>query len=376
VCGQLRMRRPGRCRWLGYVERVFLSNRLIRFRSVGGPAGAVLAVVVFAAWVGTGVGGESVVRCVDDLATVAAALVAAGVCVGAARRRTGRFRLFWFLLAAASAAWSLGELLWALYDLILVGSVPVPSWADAGYLAAIPLAAAALLVHPAMRGRATGRSRAVLDGLAIAAALFFLFWTPLLGPLWRTTDLSTLGGLVALAYPVGDVVVVFLVVLAIRGMSNRERLDLWYLLVGLLAITCSDAVYGYLTEVRNYATGNAIDTGWVVGYLAIALAARSSRAGEEIEGAPVEYRLSTMAIVAPFLPLLAALGLAAARIELGHSLDGVGLVTAFALVAVVLLRQALVAIDLFRRESSEHVPISDRLLAAFGTATPTIRSRP
>ncbi len=357
------------------MERVYPSHRLTRFRRGGGLAAAVLVATVFAAWVGAGVGGATIVRYVDDVATVAAALLAAGVCVAAARRQTGRVRLFWLLLAAGSAAWSLGELLWALYDLVLVGSVPVPSWADAAYLAAVPLAAAALLVHPAMRGRSTGRSRAVLDGLAIASALFFLLWTLVLGPLWRTTDLSTLGGLVALAYPSGDVVVVLLVVLVLRGASTRARLDLWYLLFGLLAITCSDAVYGYLTEVKNYATGNVIDTGWVVGYLAIALAARSSRAEHATEATTIEQTLSPAAIVAPFVPLLAALGLAAVRTELGHRLDGVGLVTAFALVAVVLLRQGLLALDLFSREGRERVPIGDRLLTAVGTAAPTVGKR-
>jgi GNAT superfamily N-acetyltransferase len=358
------------------VERVYRSHRLDRSRGVdGGLLPAVVAAVVFAVWVGAGVGGGTVVRYVDDLATAAAALVAAGVCVRAARRQDGRFRLFWSLLAAATAAWALGELLWALYDLILLGSVPVPSWADAAYLAAIPLAAAALLVHPAMRGRSIGKTRAVLDGLVIASALFFLSWTMLLGPLWRTTDLSTLGGLVALAYPIGDVVVVLLVVLVIRGASNRTRLDLWFLLAGLLAITCSDAGYGYLTEVKGYATGNSIDTGWVVGYLAIALAARSSRVADAIEPAPVASTLSPMAIVAPFLPLFAALGLAAVRIELGHRLDVVGFATAFALVTLVLLRQALLAVDLLERQDRGHVPIGDRLLTAVGAAAPVTRSR-
>ena len=33
--------------------------------------------------------------------------------------------------------------------------VPVPSWADVGYLSAIPLTVAALVVHPATRGSGT-----------------------------------------------------------------------------------------------------------------------------------------------------------------------------------------------------------------------------
>jgi diguanylate cyclase len=334
---------------------------------------AVLTLLVFAVWVGTGVGGKNVVSYVDDLVTAAAALASTAACVRAATTNGGRRRLFWALLAAATTAWSLGEVLWAVYDLILRTAVPVPSWADLGYLSALPLAAAALLVHPALRGRSTGKVRVLLDALALASALFLLSWTLLLGPLWHSADLSTLGGLVALAYPVGDLTIVFLIVLAIRGSAQRTRPDLWLLLAGLLAISCSDAIYGYLTEVKQYSTGNLIDIGWVIGYLAIALAARSTHAQEDIEMRPAVPRLSQAAIVVPFLPLLAALGFTALRAELGHRLDHTGVATAFTLVAVVLARQALLVADL-RPRHDRHPAIGDRLLAAVGTtARPTRR---
>lgn len=60
-----------------------------------------------------------------------------------------------------------------MYDHVLREEVPVPSWADVGYL----------------------------------SSLLFLSWTFVLGPLWQSTDLTTAGGLVALGYPFGDVVV-------------------------------------------------------------------------------------------------------------------------------------------------------------------------
>jgi len=93
--------------------------------------------------------------------------------------------------------------------------VPVLSWADVGYLAGYPLAAAALLFHPGMRAAGSYKTRATLDGLAIGAALLLLSWTFVLGPLWRHTDLTTAGGIVTLAYPFGDTVIIFLIVLSV-----------------------------------------------------------------------------------------------------------------------------------------------------------------
>jgi hypothetical protein len=258
--------------------------------------------------------------------------------------------------------------------LILNTAVPVPSWADLGYLTAIPLAAAALLAHPALRRRSTGKIRAVLDALGLASALFLLFWTLLLGPLWHTSDLGTLGGLVALAYPLGDIVIVFLIVLVISGTTNRRQPDLWLLFTGLLAITCSDATYSYLTEVKQYSTGNLIDIGWLVGYLAIALAAHSAHAQDAIEAPSEQPRLSPAAIVVPSLPLLAALGFTAVGTQLGHRLDHTALTTAFTLVILVLLRQALLAIDLVPGRDRQ-AAIEDRLLAAVGTTPRDTRRR-
>jgi hypothetical protein len=327
-----------------------------------------LLVGLFAAEIASGLGGDSAVRYVDDLGTLAAALAAAALCVRAADRHAEAWRPFWRLLAAATGFWALGELLWALYDLILDGSVPVPSWADAAYLAAIPCAAAALLAHPALRGRTTGKARATLDGGVIAAALFFVAWVLLLGPLWRSTDLTTLGGLVAVAYPAGDVVLVFLIVLIIRGTTDRDRLGLWLLLFGLSAMTLSDAAYGYLTEVAGYATGNLTDVGWVAAYLAIALGAYVSRSQPAAaDPRPAPPALTRAALLTPFVPVLTALGLAAVRIQLTGHLDRVASATALVLVAAVLLRQALVAFDV-RRGAGAGAPFTRRVLASLGGA--------
>jgi hypothetical protein len=162
---------------------------------------AALATSLVAVWLGLRLGGAQATLWVDDLATPLAALTACVLCFRACARHEGRMRAFWALLGAATACWTLAEVTWAVYALILVREVPVPSWADVGYLTAIPLAVAALVVHPAARGSRTRRVRSVLDGLVIATALLFLSWTLVLGPLWRSTNLSALSGVVTLAYP-------------------------------------------------------------------------------------------------------------------------------------------------------------------------------
>ncbi len=327
--------------------------------------------LAFAVWTGVSLGGEQVALYVDDLATVAAALIAAAACIRAAREQEGRLRTFWWLVGAAATAWAVGEITWAFYDFVL-GDVPTASWADAAYLAALPLIAAALLVHPALQRRASGRVRSLVDGLVLAAALFLLAWTLVFEPVRQQTDLSSLGGLVTLAYPLGDVVIVLLVVMVIRGTTGGDRRDLWCMLAGLLLIALSDAVYTYLTSVKNYSSGNIIDTGWFAGYLAIALGALSVQRKPAVERrAAPSQALTPAAILAPFVPMLAALLFTAIKIELDHQLDRVTLIAAFTLVGLVLVRQVLLIVDLLSRRDDSDASVGHLLVAALGeTADP------
>lgn len=319
---------------------------------------AVLATGVFAAWVGLGVGGETVVRYVDDLATVLAALAATLFCALAARRHDRRMRTFWGLLSGAAACWTLAEIVWAVYELVLHTEVPIPSWADLGYLIAVPLALAALITHPATRQGNAQRARSLLDGLVLATSLLFLSWTLVLGPLWRSSDLSTSGGVIGLAYPFSDVVIVFFIVLAVRGMTGRDRLPLWCLLGGLLAMALSDTGYAYLTQVQSYGTGQLIDTGWFAAYLGIALGAYSSRGGQVL-AAQVDHSQPTLAsLVVPFFPVLLALGVFGVQTRLGHQPDRAAWAMALALVVLVLFRQALLLLGVARskRETDAILP--------------------
>ena len=308
----------------------------------------VLAAGCFAAWVGLDIGGNTATLWFDDVATPLAALLACVLCVRARRRQPAELRLFWTLLALATASWTAAEIIWGYYALIRGVAVPDPSWADVGYLGAIPLAVAALVAHPATRGGGsrTSLARRVFEALLVATSLLFLSWTLVLGPLWRSTDLSTLGGIVSIAYPFGDVVIVFFIVLAIRGMSGEDRLPLWCLLGGLMAMAISDSTFTYLADTSSYTSPGLVDTGWVVAYLGIALSAFSAGSAR-VRVAAVERATPSLAsLVAPIAPVLIALAVAAVETRLGDHIGRPAWLMVFALVVLVLTRQGLAVVEL------------------------------
>jgi len=350
------------------MEQALTSRRFL------GAAGVVVLVTgVAAVWLGLGIGGGRVTLFLDDALTPLAALSACVLCLRARSRHVGRMRLFWTLLGCAMASWTFAEGVWGYYALIIDVEVPVPSWADVGYLSAIPLAVAALVVHPATSGSGGARkARSVLDGLVVATALMFLSWTLVLGPLWHSTDLGTWGGVVAVAYPFGDVVIVFFIVLAIRGMTGGDRLSLWCLLGALLVMALSDSTYAYLTELASYnsSSANLIDTGWIAAYLGIALAAFSSRSNGAVPQRAEHARPSLASLISPLLPVLLALTVAAVQIRLGHHLDRPAWLMAFGLIALVLARQGLMVLELLAPSRDTQTGLVQRLThtALGGTA--------
>lgn len=286
--------------------------------------------------------GTGFIRYADDLGTLVAALLAALACLHAGRRKTGRPRTSWLLLSAASFAWAFGEAVWAVYDLALGQEVPVPSYADVGYLGAIPLALAALVTHSGQVSDRRDRLRASLDAGILATSLLFLAWVFVLGTVWQQNDVATAEGLVTFAYPFGDVLVVFLLIRALRWLNGPDRLAFGWILGGLLAMSLSDGAYTYLTAVRGYETGNVIDLGWIFAYLGIAAggwcARRESATNPSYRS---EAGTGPAAILTPFLPLLLALGVLTVKAQLGRPVDRTTLVLAFVLTGSVLLRQVL-----------------------------------
>ena len=229
--------------------------------------------IAFTVWIGFRIGGDQSVTDVDDLGEAIAALIAAASCGFASWRATGRMRLAWGLLAASALSWGIGETVWSVIEIGLGQGVPFPSAADAGFLPAIPLAVAGVLTFPSAPSRIATRAQAVLDGAIVALALVFVSWAFGLASIYQQNNQSLLTQLIGAAYPVGDVIVIAALMLAMRRATPQQRGTMALLLAGLAAAAVADSSFAYLTASGIYtATGNITDAGWVIGYFLIALA--------------------------------------------------------------------------------------------------------
>ncbi len=237
-------------------------------------AGVIAAVLSAAFLVQNGfhIGGETVSTWVDDLASLVTALVAAISCGWAARNNTGRLRLAWGFLGASALSWGIGEAIYSV-DELLLGVKPFPSFADAGYLLAIPLAIVGVLAFPAAPGRITARGQAVLDGSIVALSLVLISWSLGLAHVYETSADDPVAKLIGAAYPVSDVVIISVMLLVLRRAAPQQRGMMLLLIGGLTANAIADSAFAYLNAAGLYGpAGTILDSGWVIGYLLIALA--------------------------------------------------------------------------------------------------------
>ena len=163
---------------------------------------------------------------VSDVGLAVVAALAAAAYLRAMRRWSARYRPYARLMAAACGSWAIGEIIWAYLELFRNDEVPFPSLADVGFLGLVPFAIAALLTIPTPDA-AVRPGPMVLDGLIIAASVLVVAWSLVLDSVVRNPADTSLGQVIRLAYPVGDVVIVTLALLLpsrlVARISSRGR---------------------------------------------------------------------------------------------------------------------------------------------------------
>jgi hypothetical protein len=215
--------------------------------------------------------GPHAVTATDDIGEAVAAALASIACVWAARRARGRDRLGWALMGISAGLWAAGEVVWSIYEVGLGVQVPYPSLADAGFLSAVPFAIAGIRAFWSDARGTSARWRIWFDGVIVALALTATAWAFGLRSVWESNSTTKL---LDLAYPVGDILIGTVLILAIRRASHQQKGRMALLLAGVASYSIADSAFSYLTAQGAFGSvGSVLDTGWFAGFLLIALAA-------------------------------------------------------------------------------------------------------
>ncbi len=271
-------------------------------------------------------------RAIDDLAQGFAAATVLVATWRARRGAAGRSRTGWALLGSGVLLWFVGQFYWIFIEVVVGRTITTPSVADIGFIAAIPLEAMGLLLISFPSSRPIERLRSVLDGILIVMSLWLAAYLLVLKHLIDHSHTSKIATGVSLIYPLGDVVLITILLLALSQAGPQLRRVLILISLAYASLAISDCYFAVMTVSGRYQTGRLFDMGWTVGWLILAAAVGIEPNGEDQE--VVESRGQA---AVPYLMLLATVVVTVAYFALGGRTDATIRWTGISIIAVTMM---------------------------------------
>jgi len=205
---------------------------------------------------------------VQDLMSPTLALAASLVILLRSFRFEGALRLAWILIGAGFLQSAIGDGLWTLYEVVWEIE-PFPSYADLFYLAFYPLIAAGLVTL--VRWHRAGDRDSLVDASIVAIGAGVLTWVFVMSPYVFDSSMTLVERLVSLAYPVGDLLLLAVLVRLVFAPGKFSMSSI-LLALGILATLVADAGFAVTALEGTYATGHWLDAGWLLTYVLVGAA--------------------------------------------------------------------------------------------------------
>lgn len=312
----------GRSRWTAFI--------------VVAAAGAIIAL-------GSGfsilsqLGGLHSMWAIDDSSQALVALVATAACARAASRNSGRLRRAWTLMFLSSASWFIAQAMWTVYEAVLHIAVPFPSAPYVGFILSVPLAMASFLSFWTSPGGTPTRWRAWIDGLIVFVSLTFVAWIFGLKHVYLSSGISLLARMTGVTYPLAEIALGSVLVLAIRRATHGQRGPMSMLLAGAALKTIADLAF--IVQTSGGPANRMIDTGWVAAFVFIALSTLwpAGAEGQRPERPPVDL----WQLALPWTAVLAAAGSGVYLVVIDQAPDRLLTLLSASLGALLMLSQVL-----------------------------------
>jgi diguanylate cyclase (GGDEF)-like protein len=231
---------------------------------------AVLGLAWHFAHTGFGLGGRGPHRFYDVYLFMAVMALAAIICLArAAAVREGRSA--WLVIGIGIASSTTGDLVFN-FAWPHVTDVPYPSIADAFYLGFYPATYVALVL---LARKLLGKTDpgVWLDGVIVGLTLAAIVAAVIFPAVVEATNGPAATVATTLAYPLGDLVLLFVVAAIFTMTGLRPGRSLALIGLGLLLWAVADSVYASLASSGTYREGTLLDSMWPAGVLLVACAA-------------------------------------------------------------------------------------------------------
>jgi len=276
----------------------------------------------------------------------------------------------WWFCAAALLSYAIALTMWTVEDaFIYPHGVPFPILSDLFFALQYPFFFVATILIPRRRP-STSRLVMILDCLLWMGAAFTLSWFFILTPIFTENDLSPLAKEVIFSYPVGDLFVLLgLTVTLLRPSYSRAHapvVGILFVAFACLIVGDSWATHTVLQPAHVYLAGAMSDLFWLIAYLLFPLSAlvqlritqrelavNGDMARQNPDHEDLLWR-DIKASLPLFLPIVAALASSAAITigaivragEMGWRAEVWHITVVFALLLLVIVRQAIICLEL------------------------------
>ena len=189
------------------------------------------------------------------------------------KKISGKYTKSWVILCLAQLLFTLGDLLWAYYE-IIIKSAPFPSAADIFYLAYYPVFLIGILLLSPKSESTIKRSNNWLDATIIFISAGLGLGIYLLSPLLNSlAEETVIVQILSLAYPVGDLILLSALLVLIYSRTNKKlEYPILFIAISIFIQIVTDIIFSYQSLMETYISGGWLDSGWILGYLSLGIA--------------------------------------------------------------------------------------------------------
>jgi PAS domain S-box-containing protein len=175
-------------------------------------------------------------------------------------------RMPWILVAIGQTLFVAGDVITYNYERFFGTEPPFPSIGDALYLSVYPFLVMGIMLL--IRRRNPGGDRAsLIDSLIVAVGVGAMSWVFLIAPYIRDETLTLPQKLVAMGYPVMDLIL-FTAFVRLAVGAGRRHLAFYLITASVLTLFVTDSIYGWIVLHGTYDnTSGYLELGWGMFYV-------------------------------------------------------------------------------------------------------------
>ena len=209
-----------------------------------------------------------------DIGSVVIDLLVISILLYAAKRSAPqgrRVQNVWMIMTVAFMIYALGDISWTIME-IGFHQTPFPSIADVFYLIFYPIFAISIYYLPRFSFTGSEKLKIFIDMGIIIITLGLIFWTFLIIPTLSNQE-NLFAAIVSVIYIVGDFLLLFVLLRLLYSKFDDNYGPIFLLGLGILVLICTDTIFAFQTLQETYISGGLLDTGWILSFILVGLAA-------------------------------------------------------------------------------------------------------